>query len=290
LQTLTKESIQIKNFIMKKNVLYYLATILALISFGSWVLYPSGSPGGKTGSPGDVGVTCAQCHTGTPQQAEGWVTSDIPVDGYLPGETYTITTMGDHSGVSLFGFETTAEDASGAKKGTFIITDAAQTKLINGNKAVTHTSGGTTPSGNTKTWSFEWTAPEAGTGDVTFYAALNAANGNGSTSGDVIYLSSSTFQENTGVGIDEDLAAAARLKVFPNPATDFSDITWNGSTHAAREIRLFNLAGNMIASYEITDSKSGRFRLSVAELPTGMYFVQTLFDNGGLVSSSLVRR
>jgi len=175
-----------------KGLLYLLIIPTIVIGLSSW--YSSGSPGGKTGSPGD-GSNCTECHTGTPQSASSWITTNIPASGYTPGETYTITASGTHSGVNKFGFETTAEALGGAKKGTFIITDAAQTKFTNSNKAVTHTSGGTTPSGNSKSWTFDWTAPAAGTGNVTFFGAFNAANGNGNTGGDVIYLSSTTVSE-----------------------------------------------------------------------------------------------
>ena len=161
----------------------------------------SGSPGGRTGSVGDGGQTCTGCHTGTAQNSTGWITTNIPVSGYAPGQTYTITVTGTHTGVVKFGFELTAENSIGTKVGTFVITNAAQTKLVNQNKAVTHQAAGTTPTGNTKTWSVNWTAPATGTGPVTFYAALNAANGNGGTGGDVIYKTTSTVQEQSP-GVD----------------------------------------------------------------------------------------
>ncbi|MBE0637838.1 MAG: T9SS type A sorting domain-containing protein [Bacteroidales bacterium] len=157
----------------------------------------NGSPGGRTGSVGDNGQNCTGCHAGTPQNATNWITTNIPPSGYVPGQTYTITATGTHTGVVKFGFELTAENSSGAKVGTLIITNATQTKLVNQNKAVTHLAAGTTPSGNTKTWSMGWTAPGSGTGPVIFSAAFNAANGNGGNSGDVIYLTSTTVQEQT---------------------------------------------------------------------------------------------
>lgn len=149
----------------------------------------SGSPGGRTGSPGDNNATCVECHTGTANAISGWITSDIPEEGYTPGQTYQITATGTHSGVARFGFELTAENTSGDKVGAFTITDAARTKLVNANQAVTHTFNGITPTGNTNSWSMNWTAPATDIGQVRFYAAFNAANGDGGTGGDVIYVS-----------------------------------------------------------------------------------------------------
>jgi len=161
----------------------------------------TGSIGGKTGSPGDGGTTCSQCHIGNPVTTNNWITTNIPQTGYVPGQTYTITVTGTHTGVVKFGFELTAEDGSGNKTGTFVITNATQTQLTNGNKAVTHKSAGTTPTGNSKTWTVSWTAPAVSAGPVTFYAALNAANGNGQNTGDVIYKTSTTVQPATMVNV-----------------------------------------------------------------------------------------
>jgi hypothetical protein len=165
-----------------------------------FVGFSNGSPGGRTGSPGDNN-NCTACHSGTPQSATGWITSDIPASGYVAGETYTITATGTHTGVVKFGFELTAEDGSDNKVGDFTITNSTETKLVNQNNAVTHTANGTTPSGNNKTWSMDWTAPDEATGEVTFWAAFNAANGDGGNSGDVIYLTSTSVQPQ-GAGVD----------------------------------------------------------------------------------------
>lgn len=146
---------------------------------------------------GDGGATCTDCHNGTAQQQSGWITTTIPAEGFTPGETYTIVATGTHSGVVKFGFELTAEDVSGNKTGTFTITDATRTKFITANNSVTHTSGGTTPTGTMSTWSMDWTAPNPAPSVVKFNAAFNAANGNGMSSGDVIYTTELSVVEYT---------------------------------------------------------------------------------------------
>ena len=55
--------------------------------------------------------------------------------------------------------------------------------MINNDKAITHTSSGISTTGDSNSWSFDWTAPASGTGDVTFYGAFNAANGDEIISG-----------------------------------------------------------------------------------------------------------
>jgi len=167
--------------------------IIAIPSVLLLFSYTSGSPGGKSGSPGDGGNTCTDCHSGTAQTQSGWITTNIPAEGFTAGETYTITATGTHSGVAKFGFELTAENTSGSKVGMFTITEPGRTKPANSNHSVTQTSGGTSVSGNTATWTMDWTAPALSPSVVKFYAAFNAANGNGMTSGDIIYTSVATY-------------------------------------------------------------------------------------------------
>ncbi|MBU1370443.1 MAG: T9SS type A sorting domain-containing protein [Bacteroidetes bacterium] len=164
----------------------YNFSYLLLIPFAI-LLYANstGSPGGKSGSPGDGGSTCVECHVGTPTAQSGWISTNIPDAGFEPGETYQISVNPMHSGAGRFGFELTAETAGGSKIGGFTITDAGRTKLITGGNAVTHTFGGNT-GGDATTWTVDWTAP-VDQAEVRFYAAVNAANGNGNNSGDQIY-------------------------------------------------------------------------------------------------------
>ncbi len=158
------------------------------------ILMTGGSPGGKTGSPGDGGSTCNDCHGGSPQIQSGWISSNIPAGGYVEGTSYLITLTATQSGINKFGFECTAEDDFGEKVGTFGLLMPSETQLSNGGFSVSHTASGTFGAGS-RTWQFSWVAPPSGTGNVTFFAAFNAANGNGGTSGDVIHLSSMQVTE-----------------------------------------------------------------------------------------------
>lgn len=200
---------------MKK--LYKILSLLIVPSILILYSYSGGSPGGKTGSPGDGNANCTQCHDdGTPLPQEGWITTDIPEDGYMPGETYTITTTGTFPGVGKMGFELTAENFTGDKLPDFTITDANRTKFTNNDNAVTHTQAGNVPDGNTNTWSVDWTAPTE-EDNVFFYAAVNAANGNGNNQGDQIFLTSLT--------VSKYVPAPAVVSVDPDHAEQNSDLT-----------------------------------------------------------------
>lgn len=177
---------------MKKLLSLFAITICFTILFypGATISNSVGSPGGKTGSPTD-GVDCMQCHTVlSTTSAFTNITSDIPSTGYVPGTIYTITaTINPLS--TLSGFEVTCEeDAAGLKSGTFFTNSSfvGETQMVNNGNSVTHTA-----SGNTlNTWSFDWEAPVAGTGELTFYGAfIEAGNPLGVNIGD--YFSSTTL-------------------------------------------------------------------------------------------------
>ncbi len=188
---------------MRRKILT-LSFLVTLISIFIGSIYnnghsnSSGAPSGFTGSPGDGGNTCAisGCHSGIAVGIKSNVfTSNIPTDGYVPGTTYTITATAQSStSISTFGFQISPQTSSGTLVGTMIAT-SLETKLTGTGKYLTHTSSGITGINGIKSWSFNWVAPAAGTGNVTFYGVFNHANGNGGTSGDSIFTSTYTIIE-----------------------------------------------------------------------------------------------
>lgn len=271
---------------MKKIIYVLMSGIGMIVLLNSNLDSSGGSPGGKTGSPAD-GATCTQCHTGTANPVEGWIASDIPATGYMPGETYTITATGSHEGVVKFGFEVTAEDNADAKTGTFEITNADESKLTNSNTAVTHQSEGTTPSGNMKSWTFDWTAPDESTGDVTFYGAFNATNGNGGTSGDVVYTSNYTVMEHA-VGVNEIGHQELEVSLYPNPFTDYIRVSMKDNEKQVSSIQLFNQAGSMVNQINAS-SNSNEWRMETNDLNAGLYFVVLETIDNTKVSKSIIK-
>ena len=146
---------------------------------------PDGAPSGYANDKASNFRTCASsgCHTGMipVNLPNATLTSNIGSNGYVAGQTYTITAsiVSPHT---KFGFEVTPQDSLGNYKGTLIVTNTTKTK-ITGTKYITHTT-----SGNTlKSWSFNWVAPALNSGNVQFSGCILSANNNGSTSGDSTY-------------------------------------------------------------------------------------------------------
>lgn len=187
---------------MKRKILVLLSVITCLVV----ALWPNqsahsnggGAPAGYTGSPNEFsGRTCSaggSCHSGGATAQTGWVTSTVPACGYTPGQTYSVTVFVTSPGRTKFGFSASPQKANATQAGTLIAGTGMQ---LNGSgKYITHTSAGTTQTGtNSRTWTFQWTAPAAGTGTVTFYAAMNATNSSNSSAGDMIYSSNLVLAE-----------------------------------------------------------------------------------------------
>ena len=257
---------------MKKN--YNLLIVLGIpaifLLFTSGVLFHDGSPGGRTGSPGDNGANCTGCHAGTPINQEFWiVSSELIVSGYVPGQTYAIIVSGHDANADKFGFEATAEDNSGNKVGSFESDGFGFTQTINSNEAITHTALGSTPLADTMTfWSFTWTAPATNVGDITMYTAVNAADGNGGNSNDQVYLSQFTFSYST-VGVNE-IANEASFKVYPVPSAGILNIA-NVENLTEKQVNVVNLVGKVVYVSDLSDTNN---KLDLSNLEKGIYFVK----------------
>jgi hypothetical protein len=245
---------------MKKYFLFAAAGFCALSIFNA---NSSGPAAGHTGSPGD-GQVCTKCHSGSATDVAGLISTNIPSEGYEPGKSYEVTFSISEAGVSKFGFQMTSEDGSNAKKGTFVAT--AETQLKSGTH-ITHKSSSTSGSGS-KSWKVNWTAPAAGTGDVTFYGAGNASDGMSNTSGDKIVKSSLKVKEKTGgtTGLILHSSVNEGIAVFPNPA--LNTLYLNNREDIA--IRVLDLNGQE----RIQENLGARNPLDVSGLEKGIYFIE----------------
>jgi len=264
---------------MKKNLLILVSAgfVIALSSTTLLVTSnPTGAPAGVANDPSSNNATCTNCHGGTATNAtaaEASITSTIPSAGYTPGATYTITATVNFTGRSKFGFEVSPQNSSGIKLGTLINT-SAQTKLVGSSKYVTHTQAGNSGT-NTKSWTFDWTAPAVGSGAVTFYGAFMAANGNGTSSGDIVYRSSYTVSEAVASGISEVEANTNALTVIN--LKNALQISYNAQSAATANVELYTLNGTLVSTTSFEQQNAGAVNLNVDVkdgLNTGIYIVK----------------
>ncbi|MCU0440953.1 MAG: T9SS type A sorting domain-containing protein [Bacteroidia bacterium] len=179
-----------------KLVPFCFALVLLFISFYTFTS-SNVPPTGNTNAPGDG--NCTGCHSGSLiTSGTDWnnvsITSTVPSGGYVPGTAYTITVTHTMTGINKWGFQTLALTGANAQAGSFTAGTGNQVSTSGGKQYVGQTSSGNSGSG-TRTWSFTWTAPVAGTGSVTFYTTINAANNNSGTGGDQIFAKTMTVTE-----------------------------------------------------------------------------------------------
>jgi len=148
---------------MKPTLYTFTLIFMFLIQFEHAYSHSNGAPAGYTGSPGDA-KNCTQCHGGTASTVTGYITTNIPPQGYTAGTTYSITVTIPGSGGK--GFELSPQNPAGAQLG--FLEAGSNSHLTGGTEYVTHNSA---ISANPAVWTFSWTAPSAGTGNVNLYAA-----------------------------------------------------------------------------------------------------------------------
>ncbi len=228
-----------------------------------------GAPIGKTGSPGD-GSNCTGCHSGVATTSAGLITSNVPVTGYIPGNTYTITATIAVAGINKYGFEISPQGTTATQKGTLVVTNATETKLVGTTaKYITHKSTGTAGTGS-KTWTFDWIAPAAGSGNAILYGAFNAANGNGTNSGDQIFLSSLLIQENLSTGISEMVNNSDHWVIYPNPCKEQLTISSILPENENYNLEIVDVTGKQMKVIT-NETPYQHQQIDMADLPNGIY-------------------
>ncbi|MBL4651779.1 MAG: hypothetical protein JKY53_02785 [Flavobacteriales bacterium] len=284
---------------MKRKSKIVLSLAAGFICFQAFTPKSTGSHPSSTGAPGEL--TCAKsgCHVNAVINPGDGVnthtfknSSAIDVTGYAAGSTYSVEVNITQPFVSKFGFEIVALDANDNNAGSWIITDAARTwhqttsapSSLN-RKYVTHESAGTSPtSAGECSWGFDWEAPIAGTGDVTFYYCTNGTNNNEQNSGDTLYFSDFTITEDAASGIFSNRVAESKTRI--NYLTKQNIIQAKVSADYGDDImiKISDTNGRHISSANMKAAKSGGNEVNLRiedNLSSGIYLVTVFVNNSG---------
>lgn len=149
-------------------------------------------PVNRTGAPGHS--SCSQCHTG---RGNGNVALSFSGGGnYEPGQIYAIMVAVTDPSQRRFGFSMVARDSDNDRVDVGDWSAVGNDTRVHGSQN-SHVSQRAAPRSNgSHTFTVNWTAPSDDVGNVTFYVAANAANGNNSRDGgDNVYLSELTVSQ-----------------------------------------------------------------------------------------------
>ena len=264
--------------------------------------YSTGPPDGRCGQPPKF-ISCRDCHIG-PQGDGGIALHGVPADGYEPGAEYPLTIELFDPGQGMWGFEITPMlDATLGQAGICIVTDSLRTQLSDhpdpdADYLKQTIDGVHDGSPGPVTWSFVWRAPAAAA-PVTFYLAGNAANGNGSPSGDYIYVLQRPVTPVTAVATAAESPAAFRLTgaPYPNPLSAGGVLSVRFTTASPAHIvaRVFDVSGRLVAQPFDRDILRGAHlvawdgrRWSGERVARGVYFLELRTAEASLTSRLIV--
>ena len=184
---------------MKKRILCSVLGAFPIALMG----YSTGPPPKRTGAAIDGGLNCTACHrTYAPANSDPRGSVRIDAANYVPGVKQTIKVTVMHPEAARWGFEITARQVSDETKiaGDFTPNDVVRVICDDGSARGTlapcapgqlsfaeHLDAPRTAAGAGFTFSVDWTPPATDVGDIVFYAAGNAANGDGTFNGDRIF-------------------------------------------------------------------------------------------------------
>ena len=184
-----------------KNSLFCIAlmsAIILLFTQNTSYTYSSGNFAARTNAPGESSCATSSCHGTNSDVLNGAGSAEISIAddpvSYELNKTYTITVQTTDPNASRYGMQMTVlkgnapTDAS-PSVGSWVAPTGMQIQSQNDRSYIVHTS----TENNTGTWTFEWMAPETDEGDITFYLAALAANGNGNKAGDFVYFNTLTL-------------------------------------------------------------------------------------------------
>jgi len=253
---------------MKKYIYSFMLVAAGATLLSNSIGRGTASGQGAAGAPGD-GLTCASsnCHGSAGPFAVDLqivlVKDGEEVTEYRPGETYSmvIAVEATVGSPSRYGFQMTAvTDADNSGAGAFSdVSSNAKPLTLNGRTYLEHNG----PS-NLDEFSATWIAPEAGTGDVTVFAAGIAANGNGGTSGDSGVIGSMTFTEMDLSNIK--VLTEDEMLFSPNPAWDI--IKMDTKLNQSMVYDVVSINGAKVASGIVENNA-----IDISNLINGMYIV-----------------
>ena len=262
----------------KRTFFVAISLCLFLVMTSADILKKAGKAG-NTGSPTEN--NCNQCHTGNALNSGGLmtITSDIPNNQYTPGQVYNMTATVSKEGMPIFGIGVEALKSSNTNGGTLSITNAAETQILSAANTrinVVHKLNGGLQTG-TKSFAFRWTAPVAGTGNITFYGAGVAGNNSNSNAGDFVYTTTLAVTE----AIANAIAPAfepENIRIYPNPANDWLNVATD--LKDIQTISIMDINGKIVA----TSDANAMTTMYVKSLESGLYFIQAVNKDGNVVA------
>jgi hypothetical protein len=278
---------------MKKGIVLSLASIVAILSM-SLDIHESKGISGLTGSP-DEDNCSSNCHVDYPLNSGGGsvLISSPTLEAknwkYVPGQTYKIDITITKTGAKNFGFGFEALNSNNEDAGSIIVTDSLKTQLqkaFNDRTNIMHKNK-VGIAANTFTYTFNWQAPTTDIGTVTFYAASNASNNDGTLQGDYIYTTTKEITSLT-LNTSEKFSAIINAYLYPNPTVDYIYLVTPAQLPDKLNMYIYNLGGKLVLKKENITANTA---INIVQLPKGNYIAKFESLNGiGVITKKFIKK
>ncbi len=250
---------------------------IALFTAAAFAWLPTQASASFTGITG-MSVSGCTCHgNGLPSAATSLVLSSSTGKFEVePGGTLTLTLQISHASQSAGGLNVSIVNSEMTKSGTITPGNAVEMRVTS--RELTHKVPKQFVDGQT-TFTFTWTAPTT-PGTYTVYAAGNAVNQNGQTSGDFFNTITQQIAVGPTTAVGEEPVAGATLlhsiDIAPSPVRageGTAEIRYQLARSANVTIELFDMQGRPVQPMENTAGDAGEHiaLIDTRRLAGGMY-------------------
>jgi hypothetical protein len=282
---------------MKKSIIISAIMLPGMfLVFSSNTNGPASSGNGiRNNGPGSNG-TCSSCHGGGAGTTTINISLTEKVTGtaangiYKPGVVYTVTLSGNNPNLPFFGFQLSAATATNQQAGSFSnlgadkhISNLSSLQIVEHSTNIAKVNGSYLAT-------FDWTAPAAGKGTVTFYGIINGVNDNNLTSGDKVSAPSAvSLTEQPGQTSIDDLGQYSDLKLYPNPASDVLQLRSESMGNGKYDIRILDINGREVFYNSERLNFSAGWNVSLKSFKPGIYFLR-IEGNGQKLSRTFSKK
>lgn len=233
----------------------------------------------RTNSPLSNGTSCSfsPCHnsgTYSPGLTAQLLDGETAITVYEPGKTYTLSiaiTGADEA--QAYGFQSVLLHGEGnLNAGSFGEAPAGIQVVELEERQYAEQSARSSSS----MFSIPWTAPEEGVGDIRLYAAGNAADGNGSNSGDQgVFLEEPIVFAQAGTSNSTDhLLTFNEVSLAPNPTSDRLLLTLDTDQPGRYTMSLFDVTGKQLQRQTVNLGFGRQSEwIDLAAHPNGLYLL-----------------
>lgn len=272
---------------MKKKLLIISSLSIVFILASAFIIKNTGV-GGYVGSPGEN--TCTQCH-GASTAVSGTSIIATPAftgNQFVPGQTYTIQIGVGCLTLSNFGFACEIINAGNTDAGVMQNPAAGVQFSVGatGRKNATHLV--KQNGASFTTFQFQWVAPNTGTARI--YAAGNAVNNNGLSSGDAVSTASLALTASTVSAVSEVKANVFGITIYPNPIKSDFNFNYSLMESGMVKVTLHDMHGRELAEIVNENQTNGQHSVK-ATLPTdisnGVYLMK-FSVNGNIAAQRMI--